>query len=46
MRKTSGSTISWYIDIVLKYAYTFEQKMKNEASKNFLINIIFNYMII
>ncbi|OUM64161.1 hypothetical protein PIROE2DRAFT_9126 [Piromyces sp. E2] len=40
MRKTGGSTIAWYIDAVLKYAYTFEQKMKNETNLIPIVNNI------
>jgi len=41
MSKTSGFNITWYIDAVLKYAYTYDQKMKNESSKIFLVIILF-----
>ncbi|ORX47306.1 hypothetical protein BCR36DRAFT_398517 [Piromyces finnis] len=40
MRKTGGSTINWYIDAILKYAYTFEQKMKTESNLIPIVNTI------
>lgn len=32
MSRTSGFSLNWYIDAVLKYGYSFEQKMKNNSS--------------
>eukprot|EP00833_Pecoramyces_ruminatium_P014995 jgi/Orpsp1_1/1189027/evm.model.d7180000068925.2 len=40
MSRTSGFSLNWYIDAVLKYGYSFEQKMKNNSNMKQVVNKI------